>query len=101
MGQNTSEWSDVKSGVPQGSVLGPILFIIFINDMPENLRSKILLYADDSKLILTIGGQVDVENTHTDIDKLVAWSEKWLMELNFDKCKVMKFGTMYRLLLTK
>jgi hypothetical protein len=92
MGQNTSEWSDVKSGVPQGSVLGPILFIIFINDMPENLRSKILLYADDSKLISTIGGPEDIESTHADIDKLVAWSDKWLMELNLDKCKVMKFG---------
>jgi ribonuclease P/MRP protein subunit RPP40 len=76
------------------SVLGPILFIIFINDMPENLRSKILLYADDSQLISTIGGKVYIESTHTDIDKLVAWSDKWLMELNLDKCKVMKFGNV-------
>lgn len=92
LGEVVSDWSNVTSGVPQGSVLGPLLFIIFINDMPDGLRSKILLYADDSKLISTINGQADIELTQTELNLLVAWANKWLMELNLDKCKIMRMG---------
>ena len=49
-----SEWKSVTSGIPQGSVLGPVLFIIYINDMPDKVTSMCKLFADDSKLYLTI-----------------------------------------------
>ena len=49
MGQQLSEWATVKSGVPQGSVLGLILFVLFINDLPDEVIPELLLYADDAK----------------------------------------------------
>ena len=51
IGDNSSEWVEVTSSVPQGSVLGPLLFTIFINDLPDHVRNKCKLYADDCKLI--------------------------------------------------
>ncbi len=100
LGDNESDWSNVQSGVPQGSVLGPLLFIIFINDMPDNIRSKILLYADDSKLISILNGDNTLTLTQSEIDQLVSWANLWLMELILDKCKVMPFGDLSPTLLT-
>ena len=57
-----SEWEPIISGVPQGSVLGPILFVIYINDLPENTISDLLLYADDSKIFRKIGTENDQGN---------------------------------------
>ena len=54
MGDWLTEWVEVKSGVPQGSVLGPILFLIFINDLPEKFNNQCRLYADDHKVIAPI-----------------------------------------------
>ena len=55
LGDVASGWSDVTSGVPQGSVIGPLLFVIFINDLPENLLNTCKLFADDSKIIARVG----------------------------------------------
>ena len=92
LGEHASDWSDVKSGVPQGSVLGPILFILFINDMPEDLVSKLKLYADDSKLISVHDRPNSTILTQLELARLVDWADVWLMELNLDKCKVLHFG---------
>ena len=78
------------SGVPQGSILGPILFVLFINDLPQNLSSdtNLALYADDTKIWRTIKCQNDIEQLQKDIDSLNMWSINNKMSFNFKKCKV-------------
>ena len=80
-----SSWRDVTSGVPQGSVLGPILFLIFINDLPTELLSKLSLFADDSKLFSRIivngknssnGGTEGGGRLQGDLDRVVEWAKK-------------------------
>jgi hypothetical protein len=92
MGECESEWMDVTSGVPQGSVLGPLLFLIFINDLPDAVASHIKLYADDSKIIRIIRSEQDTIDLQNDIDAAAEWSRKWLHPFNVDKCKVMHVG---------
>ena len=90
-----SNWKPVLSGVPQGSVLGPIspiLFLIYINHLEEGVTSKILKFADDTKLFRKIKGNWDKQQLQDDIDKLIKWSEKWQMLFNFQKCKCLHAG---------
>jgi hypothetical protein len=84
-----SSWVDVTSGVPQGSVLGPALFLLYINDIHEHIQSKIKLFADDSILYREIEGQSDLEILQKDLDTLAAWSNTWLMRFNVKKCAIM------------
>ncbi len=87
-----SDWLPVSSGVPQGSVLGPLLFLIYINDLDCGITAKISKFADDTKIggkALTIG---DCDAIQQDLDKLSSWSDKWLLKFNKDKCKVMHVG---------
>jgi exonuclease III len=75
-----SEWREVLSGVPQGSVLGPLLFVIFINDMPKLVSNVLKLFADDSKLLAQIKNKiVDYKSIQKDLDSLVNWSNEWKM----------------------
>ena len=83
-------YTRVKSGVPQGSVLGPCLFLFYINDLPESLVSTVRLFADDSLLYMTIRSQADTKFLQSDLKKLEQWEEKWLMEFNTDKCHVLR-----------
>ena len=91
----------VTSGVPQGSVLGPVLFLIFINDLPLKVLSPLSLFADDSKIFTRI---VDKENEakihensgkdvlQQDLYNVLEWAKKWKMEFNVDKCKILHIG---------
>ena len=74
---NVSSWKSVMSGVPQGSVLGPILFLVYINDLEEGGTGKLLQFADGTKLFRKVKEIGDKKNLQEDIDKLVKWSEKW------------------------
>ena len=82
-----SSWKSVLSGVPQGSVLEPILFLVYINDLEEGVTGKKLKFADDTKLFTKTKEIGDTFFLQDDIDKLVKWSEKWQMLFNFGKCK--------------
>ena len=87
-----SNWKSVLSGVPQGSVLGPILFLIYINDLDESITSNVLKFADDTKLFRKVNTDCDKQHLQNDLDRLVKWSEKWQMLLNFGKCKCLHTG---------
>ncbi len=87
-----SEWTRVTSGVPQGSVLGPILFLLFINDIPEGIHSLIKLFADDTKVLKKIISENDRDLLQNDLFQLCDWSEKWLLGFNTGKCKCMHSG---------
>ena len=80
------------SGVPQGSVLGPCLFLIYINDIDLNISGEMLKFADDTKVICPIEKEENGATLQADLDKLLDWSNKWLMQFNLEKCKVMHFG---------
>ena len=82
------------SGIPQGSVLGPILFVLFINDMPEAVESLCLLFADDAKLFRNVNLRDEVSHKllQRDIEKLAEWSEKWQLPFNTGKCKCLNIG---------
>ena len=74
-----SSWRKVTSGVPQGSVLGSNLFLIYINDLDSGVMSWILKFADDTKIYRRIGGREDRQQLQRDLDKLISWSMEWQM----------------------
>ena len=78
--------------MPQGSVLGPIIFLVYINDLEEGVTGNILKFADDTKLFTKTREIGDKQNLQDDIDKLVKWSKKWQMLFNFGKCKCLHIG---------
>ena len=86
-----SNWSPVKSGVPQGTILGPILFLIYINDLPSEIQSSIKLFADDTKIYRKLVDKVtDTSILQSDLDRMRNWTENWQLNLNFEKCEVMR-----------
>ena len=89
-----STWEDVLSGVPQGSVLGPLLFLIFINDLDLAVAKTSILnkFADDTKLAQVMKSEEDRNTLQRSLDSLVEWSECWGMQFNVAKCKVMHVG---------
>ena len=88
----TSAWLPVTSGVPQGLVLGPLLFLIYINDMDQEVNSHLLKFADDTKIFRPIKTADDQQTLQEDLDKLCQWAQKWQMKFNTSKCKVIHFG---------
>ena len=87
IGSHLSDPSPVTSGVPQGSVLGPILFLIYVNDLPDHLEVDSLFYADDLKIWSS-----DAVSLQRDIDKVKQWSIDWSLPLNETKCAHVSFG---------
>ena len=85
-------WSRVSSGVPQGSVLGPILFFFYINDIDAEIISKLSKFADDTKTGKVVNSTRDADELRADLRKLEEWSSKWLMPFNTEKCKVLHLG---------
>ena len=88
----TSGYVPVKSGVPQGSVLGPSLFLFYINDIPVGLNSTIRLFADDTIAYLVIKSNSDCETLQKDLNTLGIWENTWKMAFHPDKCNVMSIS---------
>ena len=89
MNGSHSSWLDVTSGVPQGSVLGPALFLLYINDISDHLKSPIRLFADDSIIYREISSPADHAILQNDLTTLATWADTWLMSFNVGKCAVM------------
>ena len=89
-----SSWSQVTSGIAQGSVLGPLLFLLFINDMPDDIMSSIKVFADDTKAFKDV--QTEDDNIMLillkDVNSLCDWSLKWQLKFNATKCTHMTYG---------
>ena len=79
-GESSSSWCDVDSGFPQGPVLGPLLFILYINNLPDNLTHKFKLYADDGKLIVELVTDREDDDMQSYVNMIVKWCEIWSME---------------------
>ena len=87
-----SAGAGVLSGIPQGSVLGPTLFVLYVNDIPRSLRSHTNMLADDLKLLKGIANQEDSALLQADLDQICLWCATWLMPPNATKCLVLHAG---------
>jgi len=91
--------NSVTSGVPpQGSVLGPLLFSLFVNDLSSIVSSSLVLFADDAKICHSIQSDSDYLQLQQDLDNLFKWSQDWQLCFNVTKCKVLhiSFNQPYR-----
>ena len=85
-----SDTCPVLSGEQQGSVLGPCLCLLYINDMPDMIESNIRLFADETIMYLTGSNQTDSQALQSGLSKPKTWESEWLMAFNTDKCEVIR-----------
>ena len=88
----TSGWEKVTSGVPQGSVIGPTLFLIYINDLTSHMSSSVQIFADDTKIYRGIQSAEDVQSLQQDLQRVERWSKTWKLCYNTSKCQVLRTG---------
>ena len=79
--------------MPQGTVLGPLLFLAYINDLPSSVKSTARLFADDCLLYRSIRTEADATQLQDDLDNIQRWEANWLMHFNPDKCEVIRITT--------
>ena len=92
----TSPPSPVTSGVPQGSVLGPLLFLTYINDLPNGLTSTVKLFDDDTLLYGVVVDDSDCNNLQDDLNKLEIWQHEWQMQFSPSKCNIICISNKQR-----
>ena len=92
--------SPVTSGAPQGTVLGPLLYLIYINDLPSRVSSTARLFADDCLLYRVISNQEDAASLQEDLDHLQEWERDWQMNLNPDKCEHIRISNKRKIIQT-
>jgi len=90
---NSTKYSSlsVTSGVPQGSVLGPVLFLVYINDLPSQVDCSVGLFADDTLMYQVVNNAEDERRFQANLDLLTGWAGRWEMSFNVTKCKVIAF----------
>ena len=86
-----SDWIPVLSGVPEGSILGPLLFTCFVADLPNHIETSCLSYADDVKIFHRVSSSQDAHALQADLDRLSLWSKTWGLKLNPAKCRTITF----------
>ena len=88
---------DVQSGVPQGSVLGPLLFSLYVADLPSAVSclTKVRMFADDTKIFREVSDASEFVELQRDLDSIVRWCQTWLLQLNSAKCKCVRYGAFY------
>ncbi|XP_065683269.1 uncharacterized protein LOC124813894 [Hydra vulgaris] len=92
-GDIVSDWVEVFSGVPHGSVIGPFLFVVFINDFPDTIKNVSKLYADDIKILSIVNSDLCVKEIQNNLNKAFEWTQDWLLKFNISKCVVMHYGS--------
>jgi len=87
-----SHWVDVISGMPQGSVFRPLRSLIYVNNLPGWIKTNIKMFADDDTNWNMLRHELDSQEMQEDLDRLKDWSNKWLLDFNIERCKVMHVG---------
>ena len=87
IGDDLSDWKPVTSGIPQGSVLGPILFLIYVNDLPGVIDCCFKFFADDAKMYQKVNTQVQANDLQSNVNNSESWADIWKMFFNYKKCK--------------
>ena len=92
----SSSWTSVKAGVPQGSIFGPLLFLLYINDIVVDINSSIRLFSDDTSLCIIVDGPIQAaEQLNLDLDKIHRLAEKWLVTFNPEKSECILLSRKY------